>query len=190
MPTPYYSPSIAIAANKMRCGEVIAYPTEAVWGLGCDPHNEKAVNTILALKQRHVAKGLILVAASVSQFAPYLQHLSQEQRATLDHSWPGPFTWLVPHHDTLPPWIYGDFPSVALRVSAHPTVHQLCNAFGGPIVSTSANPQGKPAPREAWQVHRYFHHSPLLTAVVKGQVGNSLQPSTITDLASGRVIRG
>lgn len=183
------SPSINIAASVMHSGGVIAYPTEAVWGLGCDPFDEAAVNAILALKQRHVEKGLIIVASSIEQLTPYLQNLSDTERQTLENAWPGPFTWLVPHHQTLPQWIYGKHSTVAMRVSNHPVVKALCDAFGGAIVSTSANPQGKPAPTQAWQVHRYFHHASLLNYVVKGQVGKSAQPSTITDLASGRIIR-
>lgn len=189
MPHSYYSPSIAIAAKIMHQGGVIAYPTEAVWGLGCDLYNEQAVNNILTLKQRDPSKGLILVAASIEQFAPYLEHLSQTQRETLEASWPGAFTWLVPHNNMLPHWVHGRFSSVALRVSANPYVRDLCHAFGGPIISTSANPQGKPAPRHAWQVNRYFHNAPLLDYIVKGRVGNNTQPSTITDLISRKTIR-
>lgn len=189
MPTKTYNPSITIANNIMHRGGVIAYPTESVWGLGCDPYNEMAVQSILTLKQRDVAKGLILVAASIEQFEPYLAHLSDEQRHILSQSWPGPFTWLVPHHHTLPFWVHGNHTSVALRVSQHPIVRELCRAFGGPIISTSANPQGKPAPKQSWQVHRYFHHSPQLDWVVKGSVGQHAQPSTITDLISGKVLR-
>jgi L-threonylcarbamoyladenylate synthase len=184
-----YNPSITIASNIMHQGGVIAYPTEAVWGLGCDPYNEQAVRNILALKQRDVAKGLIMVAASIEQFEPYLSHLNHEQRNTLLQSWPGPHTWLVPQNNTLPFWVYGNHTSVALRVSNHPVVRELCKAFGGPIISTSANPQGKPAPTQAWQVHRYFHHFPQLDWMVKGSVGANAQPSTITDLISGKVLR-
>ena len=183
------SPCINIAASLMHSGGVIAYPTEAVWGLGCDPFNEDAVNAILALKQRPVEKGLIIIASSIGQLSPYLQNLNETEQQTLENSWPGPFTWLVPHHQTLPNWVYGQHKTVAMRVSNHLVVSALCEAFGGPIISTSANPQGKPAPTQAWQVHRYFHHASPLNYVVKGQVGKSAQPSTITDLASGRVIR-
>ncbi len=184
-----YNPSVTIAASVMHQGGVIAYPTEAVWGLGCDPYNESAVQSILKLKSRDVSKGLILVASSCEQFEPILARLSDEQRSILLDSWPGPFTWLVPHHNLVPPWVYGKHTSIALRVSDHPTVRYLCDAFGGPIVSTSANPQGKPAPKQAWQVQRYFNQHDQLDWVVKGAVGSREQASTITDLISGQVIR-
>jgi L-threonylcarbamoyladenylate synthase len=184
-----YNPSISIAARIMRQGGVIAYPTEAVWGLGCLPDNEAAVQRILSLKQRHVSKGLILVASSISQFEPYLHHLSSEQRKTLEESWPGPSTWLIPHHNSVPSWISGKYISVALRVSKHPHIRHLCDAVGGPIVSTSANPQGKPAPKQTWQVKRYFRHQKELDFIVSGCVGRRAEPSTITDLVTGTVIR-
>ncbi len=184
-----YNPSITIGASIMHQGGVIAYPTEAVWGLGCDPNNEAAVYDILALKKRHVRKGLILVAASIEQFSPYLQRVTNAQRKQLLSSWPGPFTWLVPHHGSVPYWVCGDHASIALRVSAHPVVHYLCEQFGGPIISTSANPQGKPAAETPWQVSRYFHRQPMLDWMVKGQVGKNQQPSTITELESGQIIR-
>ncbi len=188
MKTVFY-PDIMINAHIILNGGVVAYPTEAVWGLGCDPFNEEAVNAILSLKQRHVSKGLILVASSMEQFTPFLTDISDTQRQQLEDSWPGPFTWLVPNNGSIPKWVSGKHRSVALRVSNHPYVKALCDAVGGPIVSTSANPQGRPAPTHAWQVHHYFHHHRLLDNIAKAQVGSSTKPSTITDLESGKVIR-
>lgn len=186
--TPCY-PAVTGEARIVASGGVIAYPTEAVWGLGCDPFNARAVHKILALKQRSAAKGLILAAASIDQLEPFLTELTTEQRQQLEATWPGPVTWLVPNNGLIPPWISGDFSSVALRVSDHPYVQQLCKAVGGPIVSTSANPQGKPAPRYRWQVCRYFNESALLDRIVKGAVGKRQEPSQIRDLLSGNILR-
>ena len=116
------------AAAVIRLGGVIAYPTEAVWGLGCDINDQRAVERILQLKNRHVRKGLIVVAASIEQLAPYLTDISDEQRAQLQQYWPGPFTWLVKDNGQMPAWVRGQFDSIALRVSAHPVVAGLCNA--------------------------------------------------------------
>src|SRR5690606_32756593 len=118
-----------------------ACPTEAVWGLGCDPWNGLAVDRLLALKQRPMKKGLILVAADISQFSELLYDLPEDWQATLKASWPGPNTWLVPHRGRLPGWITGQHASVALRVTDHPLLAELC-ALTGPLVSTSANPSG------------------------------------------------
>jgi L-threonylcarbamoyladenylate synthase len=174
-------------AQVVKAGGVIAYPTEAVWGLGCDPWCEEAVDRLLALKSRPVDKGLILVAAHIEQFDFLLADLPQRWQQQLAESWPGPNTWLVPHQDLLPEWITGAHDSVALRVSAHPQVARLC-ALTGPLVSTSANPTGRPAARSRLRIEQYFHGQ--LDAVLGGRLGGRDKPSLIRDLRTGQVIRG
>jgi len=147
------------AAREIRAGAVIAYPTEAVWGLGCDPWNEDAVDRLLAIKGRSVDKGLILIADN---------------------------TWLVPHQDLLPEWITGVHDTVALRVSDHPLVRDLCSLVG-PLISTSANPQGRPAARTRIRVEQYFRGQ--VDLVLGGNLGGRKNPSLIRDLASGEVVR-
>ncbi|MDR5900504.1 L-threonylcarbamoyladenylate synthase [Halomonas icarae] len=175
------------AAATLRQGGVIAYPTEAVWGLGCDPDNEEALARLLRLKRRDPAKGVILVAASIDQFDAWLEGLPAEQQAPLAASWPGPNTWLVPHNGRSLPLVHGEHDRVALRVSAHPLVAALCEAFGGPIVSTSANVASEPPAMSADEVRTLFGTE--LDAVVEGELGGLARPSTIRDLVSGRVLR-
>jgi len=173
-------------ARVVRAGGVIAYPTEAVWGLGCDPWNEAAVDRLLALKERPVHKGLILVADSIEQFDFLLDDLPRRWIDRLASTWPGPNTWLVPHQDRLPQWITGQHDSVALRVSDHPLVRELCYCTG-PLVSTSANPAGRPSARSRLRVEQYFHDQ--LDAVLGGALGGRRNPSLIRDLRTGDVIR-
>ena len=173
-------------AGVVRAGGVIAYPTEAVWGLGCDPWNEDAVYRLLALKSRPVEKGLILVADRMEQFDFLLDGLPDAWLQRLAESWPGPNTWLVPHQQLLPEWITGRHDSVALRVTAHPLVAALCEQVG-PLVSTSANPGGRPAARSRLRVEQYFHGE--LDAVLGGALGGRRNPSLIRDLRSGEVVR-
>jgi L-threonylcarbamoyladenylate synthase len=175
------------AVEALGAGGVIACPTEAVWGLSCDPNNEDAVNDLLALKGRPVSKGLILVAASRRQVDFLLSALTEEQRQRVCASWPGPTTWLVPHRGLVPAWIRGEHATVAVRVSDHPLVSALCAAWGGPLVSTSANPAGARPAREAFQVRRYFGDT--LDFVLPGRVGASVRPTTIRDASNGRIIR-
>jgi L-threonylcarbamoyladenylate synthase len=175
----------AIAA--LHSGGVIAYPTEAVWGLGCDPADELAVQRLLALKDRAVGKGLILVASSESQLEWLLADLDMAQRSRLSLSWPGPTTWLIPHRGLLPTWIHGDHDTVAVRVSAHPVVRALCDGWGGALVSTSANPAGAVAAQQQFQVRRYFDGD--VDFIVPGSVGAAGRPSEIRDLVSDRIIR-
>lgn len=187
MPTTPSTLRLGAALTALEYGGVIACPTEAVWGLSCDPDNPSAVRRLLALKRRPVHKGLILVAANESQLGFLLTDLSQGQRQTLSDSWPGPSTWLIPHQGRVQPWIHGGHETVAVRVTAHPTMRALCEGFGGPLVSTSANPSGSQPPRERFQLIRYFGDE--LDAVLSGAVGDSRRPSLIRDLVSGKTIR-
>lgn len=175
------------AALILRQGGIIAYPTEAVWGLGCDPENQVAVEKLLALKQRPMAKGLILVAANIDQLAPFLGHLTKEQYQRLESNWPGFTTFIVPASKHVPVWIKGNFDSVALRVSAHPLVCELCQAFAGPLVSTSANLAGQLPAQSVDQVMEYF--SSALDFVLPGDLGGVEKPSPIIDINSGQVLR-
>ncbi|MCH8552191.1 MAG: Sua5/YciO/YrdC/YwlC family protein [Natronospirillum sp.] len=168
-------------------GGLLAYPTEAVWGLGCDPFNATAVTRLLALKQRPVAKGLILVAGDWWVLAPWLAHLSAEQQGQLRETWPGPVTWLIPRPPGMPYWITGQHDSLAVRLSAHPTVRQLTRATGVPLVSTSANRSGHRAARHGWQVRQWLGDSVEL--YVPGRTGGATRPSTIRDLATGAILR-
>jgi L-threonylcarbamoyladenylate synthase len=175
------------ATEALQKGEVIAYPTEAVWGLGCDPFNPEAVKQLLALKQRPVEKGLILVVSSFEQLQPILAStLTEQQLQLLQAPCLTPTTWLVPFNEHLPRWVSGEHTTVAVRISQHPTVQVLCNAFGGAIISTSANTAGAQPAKEAFQVRRYFGQQ---VQVCQGRIGQATQPSTIIDLHSGKIIR-
>ncbi|SEL54139.1 L-threonylcarbamoyladenylate synthase [Halomonas daqiaonensis] len=175
------------AVAALRAGGVIAYPTEAVWGLGCDPDDDVALRRLLHLKARDPAKGVILVAASIDQLAPWLEGLPAEQQASLAASWPGPHTWLVPDNGRSRALVRGDHDRVALRVSDHPLVVALSQAFGGPLVSTSANRAGEPPAMSAAEIRATFDDE--LDAVLDGPLGGLERPSTIRDLVSGRVLR-
>jgi L-threonylcarbamoyladenylate synthase len=177
------------AARHLRRGGVIAYPTEAVWGLGCDPRDEAATLRLLALKQREVDKGLILIAANEAQLAPFVdfESLDEAQRATVRASWPGPNTWIVPASNGAPGWITGEHDGIAVRVTAHPGVIALCEAFGGAIVSTSANRAGLPA------AAAFDALDPAIVAgvdaVLQGETGGLGRPSAIRDARDGRRLR-
>lgn len=178
---------LRLALEALATGGVIACPTEAVWGLSCDPFDRSAVQRLLELKQRPVRKGLIMVAASEEQLDFLLADLAVSQRQQLTASWPGPNTWLVPHRDRIPAWIHGEHDTVAVRVSLHPVVRDLCRLWGGPLVSSSANRAGATPPREAYQVRRYFKEQ--LDYILPGAVDHSARPSVIRDLASGQTLR-
>lgn len=180
------NPDLEKAIETVREGGVIAYPTEAVYGLGCDPRNETAVQRILALKQRDVRQGLILVAADFTQFGDLIKSLPDELTTHVFATWPGPVTWLWPAADNCPAWLTGGRDTLAIRVSAHPLVQRLCRSTG-PLVSTSANPHGQPPARSAKEAKAYFPEG--VDYVLGGETGGAEAPSEIRDVRTGEILR-
>jgi L-threonylcarbamoyladenylate synthase len=178
---------LTLAARAVRAGGVIAYPTEAVYGLGCDPLNPAAVERLLALKRRPVAKGLILIAADFSQLEPFLAPLDAAARKTLHATWPGPVTWLVPARAETPGWLRGAHDTLAVRVTDHPVAAALCRACGHALVSTSANLSGHPPARSALGVRLQF--ADRLDYVLNGPLGGLRRPTESRDLKSGQTRR-
>lgn len=175
------------AARIVRQGGIVAYPTEAVWGLGCDPANADAVTRLLALKRRPALKGLIVIAADLGQLARWIGPLDRVQRAELERRGRRPVTWLVPAAPATPHRLSGRHHTLAVRITDHPIAAALCRAAGRALVSTSANPAGRPPARSALAVRRYF--AAQLDALVPGPLGGARRPSEIRDLASGRIMR-
>lgn len=175
-----------VAALKEQ--QVIAYPTEAVFGVGCDPDSGLAVTRLLELKQRPVEKGLILIAADFDQLKPYIDvaALSEDQLSSVFASWPGPVTFVFPALPSTPKWLTGRFDSLAVRVTNHPLVKELCLAYGKPLVSTSANLTGLPPCRTAQEVQQQFGES---FPVLMGDTGGRLNPSEIRDALTGELFR-
>ncbi len=177
----------AIAALKQN--QVIVYPTEAVWGMGCDPQSKVAVEHLLTIKHRPVEKGLILIAANFEQVEKYVDitKLSEEIKQQVFESWPGPVTWLLPCSELTPSWISGGSELVAVRVTEHPTVVALCNDFGSAIVSTSANLTGQPTCQNLAQLQTLFKEQ--VAVYVDELLGGNTNPSTIKHAFTGKVIR-
>ncbi|QIR13095.1 L-threonylcarbamoyladenylate synthase [Shewanella aestuarii] len=170
-------------------GGVIAYPTEAVFGLGCDPDNNSAIQKLLDVKQRPWQKGLILVASNFSQLQPYIDEsqLNQEQLDSAFAKWPGPFTFVMPVKASVSKLLCGDFDTIAVRVSAHPIVRELCDTLQKPLVSTSANLAGEPPVVDAQDILTDFVGK--IQGLVSGELGEQRQPSTIIDIRSGQILR-
>ena len=178
--------SLRCAVQAVRAGEVIAYPTEAVFGLGCDPFNEEAVLQLLAIKRRPWQKGVILIASCITQLQPFIAPLTTEQQDKLSATWPGHMTWLVPAHPDTPSYLTGTHATIAVRVTAHPTARRLCQQLDHPLVSTSANRTGGLPARTHHQVRRQL---PMIEHIVTASCGKAEQPSHIRDLTTGKVIR-
>ena len=174
------------AVQFLRQGGILAYPTEAVYGLGCEPLNEQAVLKILELKRRPIEKGLILIASSLAQIEPYLL-IDKTILDRITPTWPGPVTWLIPAKSWVPDWLTGKHKTLAVRVTAHPVAKVLCAEYGGPIVSTSANPAAKPPATSAFKVIQYFSTSNV--AIINGATSQLEQTTSIFNASDGHRLR-
>ncbi len=175
------------AVEALRRGGIVAYPTEAVYGLGCDPGNARAVERLLALKGRPASKGLILVAAELAQLGPWLAPLEADLLGRVEPTWPGPTTWLLPAAGDCPTRLRGEHDTLAVRVTDHPVAAGLCRAWGGALVSTSANPAGGQPARDAAAVRARLGEA--IDAVVDGPVGDRERPTAIRDARTGAKLR-
>lgn len=174
------------AVRVLRAGGLVAVPTEAVWGLSCNPFDRRAVEALLRLKDRDWRKGLIVVASELDQLASLIEAPSAMALKRARSSWPGAATWVFPAAPAAPVWITGEHDSVAVRVTAHPVLRALCARWGGPLVSTSANRAGQPPARSLAQLR--LHLGPELT-VVPGALGGMDRPTTIREAATGHILR-
>jgi len=181
--------SLAIrrAGAVIRAGGVVAYPTEGVWGLGCDPLDAEAVARILAIKARPASMGLILIAADIAQLQPWILPVSVAVEARIAATWPGPVTWVLPAQAWVPDWVHGGRGSLAVRVTAHAQSAALCRATGFAIVSSSANRSGRPPARSGIQVRRWFGDE--LDLILGGATGGHHGPTEIRDGISGWPLR-
>lgn len=219
MSKPLITDSVVEAARWLQKGQLLAYPTESVWGIGCDPFNQQAVKQLLAIKQRPLEKGMIVVTDSVSRLTALLSNLNDEQRQLVLDSWCSDsnsdadadsvfdcdvdsqqaHTWLLPLSENLPvsipAWITGAHHSVAVRVIDHPLVQQLCRQVVsvhnpyGFVVSTSCNPSGQPPALTLSQAQAYFSDSNEQVGYLKGETLGYQLPSQISNARTGQVIR-
>ena len=176
------------AAQTLKSGGIIACPTEAVYGLSCDPLQQPAVDRLLAIKNRDVGKGLILVASSIEQLPSFVT-IPDIRRDAILQSWPGPVTWLLPAAAAAaaPAWLRGDHDSIAMRITAHPQMAALCEAFGNCLVSTSANISGLPPAKSALQVQQQLGKQ--IDLILHAETGALPKPTTIRDAITGKTIR-
>ncbi len=178
---------LALAVHWIARGGLVAYPTEAVYGLGCDPRDEAAVGRLLTLKARPERKGLILIAADWCQLEPFVLSLDPDRMAVIRASWPGAVTWLLPARRDTPCWLTGNHATLAVRVTAHPVAAALCRRWCGPLVSTSANRATRRPARTALGVRRSLGGG--LDYILSGSCGGAASPSSIRDGATGAVHR-
>lgn len=181
------SSQIKQAVHILKQGGIIAYPTEAVFGLGCLPENIEAIKKLLKLKNRQEDKGLILLASEFSQLASYLCPVDETVLQKIQSTWPGPSTWILPTPLKTSRLLKGNFDTIAVRISAHPIVREICAQCQSPIISTSANITGKSMSYNVSDVQQHFQDK--LDYILDGPLGDSNKPSVIKDAITDEVIR-
>jgi L-threonylcarbamoyladenylate synthase len=142
------------AADALRQGKLVAFPTETVYGLGADAENVAAVGRIFRVKQRPESHPLIVHLASVEQLPLWAARVPVAARTLAEACWPGPLTLLLEKSDRVPNATTGGLSSVGLRVPAHPVALELLRRFGGGIAAPSANRFGRVSPTRAEHVQQ------------------------------------
>ena len=177
--------SIRHAAHIIKSGGVIAYPTDTIYGLGCDPYNPHAVELLNTIKQRPLDKQFILLAGHIDQ-VKNLVRLNKEQEKTITQK-TQPTSWIVDASDNAPSWLVDSNNYITIRLCKQRDVIRLCNALGHAVISTSANISGKTPARNTLELHKYFHH--LVDKILISDKAQTTKPSTIIRLCDNQVIR-
>ncbi len=175
------------AARIIRAGGIVAYPTEAVFGLGCDPFNLDAVWRLIELKRRAIDKGLILIASDLEQLFPFIGAMDKKTEDKILATWPGPVTWLLPARPSVSPLLRGRYDTIAVRVTAHPLAARLCDTLGHALVSTSANIAAHRPASKPFEIRRKFGNT--IDYLLPGRTGERQQPSEIRDALTDKIIR-
>ena len=176
------------AVTVLREGGVVAYPTEAVYGIGCDPRDRAGVARVFAIKRRPAHKRCILIAADPRHLDPFVDVAAPGFSDYAARYWPGPVTLVAPARDGAPAWLVDTAGTLAVRVTGHPVAHDLCARFGGALVSTSANRAGCAPVRDALRARAVFGAE--IEWYVPGRVGGLDAPTRIIDTRDGRTVRG
>lgn len=172
--------------HHLRQGGIIAYPTESCYGFGCDPFNYRAITKIINLKGRSKTKGLIVIAGTLSQLHKLLRPLPATDYPKLNEYWPGFYSLLLPVTNKAPRNLIGQHTKIAVRVSQHPLVRQLCQTLHLPLVSTSANKSGCRTLKTQRECIQRFGQQVL---VLPGLTSFAKKPSTIIDWPSRQILR-
>lgn len=175
------------AVRHIASGGVIAYPTDTVYGLGCDPFDASAVLHLLALKHRSIDHGVILIGTDMEQFRPFLEPLDPATRRRVSRTGGTPVTWVLPCRAETPVWLRGKYDSQAVRITRHPVVSALCEQWGGPLVSTSANLHGRNPATSPLAVRKAFNDQ--LDYILHNGGDSTNRPSTVRDGLTGKVLR-
>jgi len=172
--------SIRRAADAIRRGELVVFPTETVYGLAADALNEAAVALVFEAKGREETRALPVQIAGVEQLSRVASGIPQGALALAERFWPGPLTLVLPKSDAVPDAVTGGGGTIGVRVPDHPVALALLRELGTPIVATSANVSGRSAPRSAGCAIRGFGN--LVSIVLDAGECRIGVPSTVVDM--------
>lgn len=176
--------------SALRAGEVLVYPTETVYGLGCDATNQEAVNKIFSIKKRQQEKSVLVIAADLNMMLDYIEWTPKLQELA-DKYWPGPLTIVAPikFQNDLASGVIAQDNTIAFRVTDHPLAHELSEKLGRPLVSTSANIAAMSNPYEIEQVIKMFAEEiDQPDIIIDGGELSHRSPSTIVKLIGDDIV--
>jgi len=182
--------AIETAAEHLRAGKVIAFPTETVYGIGADTHNPRATQAVYQVKGRPENIPLSAHVADIEQGKPLVSQWKDEYQRLVDVFWPGPLSLVLHKHPDLDPAVTAGRETIALRCPQHPVALQLLTLFGSAISATSANRSGGLSPTSAQHVAGDFTHLDDLLILNGGSCPIGIE-STVLDLTGSvpRILR-
>ncbi len=177
--------SLRHAAHVIKNGGIIAYPTDTIYGLGCNPYNAEAVEKINKIKQRPLSKQFILLASNCNQLQDLLKLNKNQQETISDNT--EPTSWIIQAKPQAPSWLTDKQNNIAIRISQNETVKKICETLGHAIISTSANPSGKTPAKNSLELHQYFHYQ--IDKILATQKNVFARPSKLIRLCDNHIIR-
>jgi L-threonylcarbamoyladenylate synthase len=139
------------AFEMVQQGGIILYPTDTIWGIGCDATNTEAIQKIYALKQRAAEKSMIILLDTENKLESYIREVPAVAYDLIEFA-ENPLTLVMPGAKNISPALIAEDGSIGVRVSKHPFCQQLIQRLRKPLVSTSANISGQPSPQNFAQI--------------------------------------
>lgn len=170
------------AATLLRSGEIVAFPTDTVYGLGANVFDRNAIQKIYTAKGRPPEKPLSVLIHDRTQLQTFVAYIPEMARKLMDAFWPGPLTLVFPlKQNTVPTEVTRGFPTIGVRMPNHPTALQLLKQAEVPLAAPSANLSGNPSPITAEQVAANLDRR--ISAIISGGTCNIGKASTIVDIS-------
>lgn len=177
---------IDLIIDYLKRGRVLAYPTDTVYGLGCDARNALAINQINKIKGQKGSKPLLILISDFKMLKKYC-FTNLEQTEYLKKAWPGPVTVILKRRPNLPSELTGGLNSLAVRLPANEFLIKIINEAGCPLVSTSLNKKGKKPLTDVQAIAEHFKYQPDL--IIDAGEGKSTKPSRLVDLRDMKNIK-